>query len=132
MSLQQFFEHLYLHDSVVDRLEYLPQEQKLILSIDLCNYMQEGYQESEPEHISGKLTFTGVNDFTTDPDLTSIEWGAHQNGQILDLSVVNVSTKSAEKVETTIEVNNYITKIDTTYLITFFASDVEWTQKDRE
>jgi hypothetical protein len=130
MSLQQFFERLYFHDSVVERLEYLPQEQKLILSLDFCNYMQDGYQENEPENIPGNLTFVGVTDFNSDPDLASIEWGKNQDGQILILSVVKVPNRSTEKVEITIDVANYTTKLNTILAIDFFADRVDWTPID--
>ena len=102
MSLQQFFEQLYLHDSVVDRLEYLPHEQKLTLSLDLCNYMQDGYQEGEPENIPGTLTFTEVSEFTTDPDkyhyafsfAETISSGSHLIASEIAISAVLKSSNS--------------------------------------
>jgi len=56
-----------LHDSVVENIEYLPSEKKVLITLELCQWKQADYDESESEMQEGILSFTDVESFTIEP-----------------------------------------------------------------
>jgi hypothetical protein len=56
-----------LHDSVVENIEYLLNENKVQIRLDLCQWKQANYDESESEMQAGILTFTDVGSFQIEP-----------------------------------------------------------------
>ena len=87
MNLQAFFEQIDLHDSGIDNFQYFPLQQKLVLTIEFCHYLQNNYQSNDPETTINKLMFSGVKSLTSNPDINQIKWGEKMNGQILDVMV---------------------------------------------
>lgn len=56
-----------LHDSIVENVEYLIDEKKVLVRLELCQWKQSDYDESEPEMQEGVLTFTDVDSFQIEP-----------------------------------------------------------------
>lgn len=67
MRISQFLKNYILHDSSIDEILYDSITQSCKFKIELCNWMQEGYKDDEPETIYGRLHLLGVTKFKTDP-----------------------------------------------------------------
>lgn len=61
MLIKDFFERYTLHDSLVDSILYDDVKKELRMTIDFCYWMQDGYDESDPETGIIILTFEGVD-----------------------------------------------------------------------
>jgi hypothetical protein len=72
MNLQEFFEQIDLHDSGIDNFQYFSLQQKLILTIEFCHYLQNNYQSNDPETTINKLMFSGVKSLTSNPDINQV------------------------------------------------------------
>ncbi|MGG1763930.1 hypothetical protein ABDH58_14710, partial [Parageobacillus toebii] len=55
MKPSQFLNLYVLHDSFVEDIKYLINENKLELVIELCNWKQKFYTDTEPEMAKYKL-----------------------------------------------------------------------------
>lgn len=78
MKLAEVVDRLYLHDSVVQNVIYVPDDGTLVLTIELCNWAQPGYVDGEPEVVTRSLAFSGVTSYRVTPDD-----GTVRGGQIL-------------------------------------------------
>ena len=56
-----------LHDSTVEQIEYMIYERKVHLKLELCQWRQKHYNNSEPEIQEGIMTFSGVESFQIEP-----------------------------------------------------------------
>jgi hypothetical protein len=126
MNLQAFFEQIDLHDSGIDNFQYFPLQQKLILTIEFCHYLQNNYQSNDPETTINKLMFSGVKFLTSNPDINQIKWGEKMNGQILDVMVSKLDNSLDSQIKILLDVTDYIKNIDITFSLVFVASDVSW------
>ena len=68
MTLAEFENKYYLHDSSIDKIEYDAADKKLTLTIDFCFWMQNWYDKNHAEnglmktfHITPMKTTTRVN-----------------------------------------------------------------------
>ena len=66
MTLREFAERYYLHDSSILEIVYNEKEMILQIKMDFCNWMQEGYDEKEPEVTQLQLCFNKVSHFTSE------------------------------------------------------------------
>ncbi|RXZ82302.1 hypothetical protein EBB07_11570 [Paenibacillaceae bacterium] len=73
-----------LHDSIVESVEYLLDEKKVLIKLELCQWKQANYDESEPEMQEGVLTFTDVDSFQIEPSSFLIN-----SNEILNVNVHN-------------------------------------------
>ena len=126
MNLQAFFEQIDLHDSGIDNFQYFSLQQKLILTIEFCHYLQNNYQLNEPETTMNKLMFSGVKSLTSNPDINQVKWGEKMNGQILDVIVSKLDNSLDSQIKILLDVTDYIKNIDITFSLVFVASDVSW------
>ena len=126
MNLQAFFEQIDLHDSGIDNFQYFSLQQKLILTIEFCHYLQNNYQSNDPETTINKLMFSGVKSLTSNPDINQIKWGEKMNGQILDVMVSKLDNSLDSQIKILLDVTDYIKNIDITFSLVFVASDVSW------
>lgn len=51
------------HDSLIEDVNYIPNEAKLEIKIKLCNWMQSDYKDSDPEMLTMHMIFDGVEKF---------------------------------------------------------------------
>lgn len=126
MNLQAFFEQIDLHDSGIDNFQYFSLQQKLILTIEFCHYLQNNYQSNDPETTINKLMFSGVKSLTSNPDINQVKWGEKMNGQILDVIVLKLDNSLDSQIKILLDVTDYIKNIDITFSLVFVASDVSW------
>jgi hypothetical protein len=126
MNLQEFFEQIDLHDSGIDNFQYFSLQQKLILTIEFCHYLQNNYQSNDPETTINKLMFSGVKSLTSNPDINQVKWGEKMNGQILDVIVSKLDNSLDSQIKILLDVTDYIKNIDITFSLVFVASDVSW------
>jgi len=64
LSSMTALQEYYLHDSLIEEVLYLPAERRVEIRIELCNWLQLGYRESDPETLKVCLVFEGVEDFS--------------------------------------------------------------------
>lgn len=86
MTAEELIHEYYFHDSVVTNMKYI--NNKLILIIELCMYMQNGYRDSDPETKTVTVEFIGVGNFEFDSDFK------FEDAEILELSYENNTVKS--------------------------------------
>ena len=63
MTLHDFTENYYLHDSLLDKIVYSESEHTLVLYVDFAFWMQKNYQENEPEVGPIEIRFSGVEKY---------------------------------------------------------------------
>jgi len=52
-----------LHDSLIESVRYFADRRRVEIGIDLCNWMQPGYTDPEPENVRVTMVFEGVGRF---------------------------------------------------------------------
>lgn len=81
IKLVEFFKRYDLHDSVIEDIEYISREMKLVITIELCRWRQLFYKSDEPEMETGLIVFLGVTYFQVEPNPLLID-----SNEILDAS----------------------------------------------
>ena len=61
MTITEFEEKYYLHDSTIDKIEYDAENKTLRLEIDFCFWMQIWYEQGTPENGLIAVTFENVS-----------------------------------------------------------------------
>ncbi|MCA1032522.1 hypothetical protein LCL95_16030 [Bacillus timonensis] len=107
------FRDIYFHDSILEGINYLENENKLILEIELCNWKQKWFNSDESEMRMGHLVFRNVIDYEIDPH------SMVDSNEVLEIEVNKIDKKY------------YLTKLvltleDDVMIIKIKASDVEW------
>ena len=64
MSNMAALQEYYLHDSLIEEVLFLPDERRVEIRIELCNWLQQGYRESEPGMLDVCLVFEEVEGFS--------------------------------------------------------------------
>lgn len=126
MTASKFLSEFNLHDSVINKIGYSPDQGALKLFIDLCNYMQPMYKENEPEITPGYLEFTGVEELKSAPDLNSLAWGAGLDGEILRTNLLPSGRSHLCHVEFMATLSDYANKKKILLKFDFLTSGVEW------
>ena len=76
-----------LHDSLIEKILYSPDQKKVEIFVELCNWKQKDYKESEPEMLNMCILFEGVESFQlSNPDYK------FDGNEILDVSETEDST----------------------------------------
>jgi hypothetical protein len=83
---------------------------KLYINLELCQWKQSFYVDTEPEMNAGVLSFTGVNFFQIEPISFLVD-----SNEILNVKVT--SDKSVEII---------LTGVDDVGIIKFEAQEVNW------
>ena len=60
MTSSEFVSNYIMHDSLIDRVQILENGSTIVLWIDFAFWMQNGYNEKDPETGIIKVTFHGV------------------------------------------------------------------------
>lgn len=61
MTIAEFEEKYYLHDSSIEKIEYDATNKRLTLTIDFCFWMQIWYDKETPENGLIAVTFDNVS-----------------------------------------------------------------------
>ncbi len=67
MSINEFLRKYYLHDSLVDKVEHDKVNNKVLINIDLCNWLQNDYSKGDSEMIKGVLEFCNISNYYSEP-----------------------------------------------------------------
>lgn len=67
------------HDSLIEKADYLFSEKKVEIIIELCNWQQTDYKDSDPEMLTICMVFDGVEKYEI-----SIENYKFDSNEILD------------------------------------------------
>lgn len=85
MTAEELINRFYFHDSTIIDMKH--RGNALILTIDLCMYMQRNYRDGDPELKRITAEFIGVSDFKTDTRI------AAENSEILEFSFKHNTVK---------------------------------------
>ena len=69
MTLQEFREKYYLHDSSIEKVTFDPEKKILTLTIELCFWWQDWYDKKEPTNGLIRITFENVSLFEYDDSI---------------------------------------------------------------
>ncbi len=89
MDIKTFKEHFYLKYSLVENIGFEFYKNQLVITLNFANWMQETYDQTQPQHIIGNFVFTGVSDIKI-----SQEHFFLSSNEILDLSEEIISKDS--------------------------------------
>lgn len=84
MTIQELEKKYYFHDSMITNVLFDSNSQKLVFTIEFCNWAQEFYKAGEPELLKMELIFNGIKDYdgiTGNIDYFSILDGDVINGK---------------------------------------------------
>lgn len=86
MTIHDFIEKYYLHDSTIRNITYSKSDNTLIFLIDFSFWMQDDYEEGSPENGMVNIRFQSVNDYAG--PVGEIDWFSiqtvmeHQDGSL--------------------------------------------------
>jgi hypothetical protein len=103
MKPSQFLNLYVLHDSFVEDIKYLINENKLELVIELCNWKQKFYTDTEPEMAKYKLVFKGVSKFEAIPN-TLVDYDDILEVELLSSEMNNETVKFVLKGEEDVKI----------------------------
>lgn len=106
----------FLHDSMVEDIKYLHNEKKLTIEMELCNWKQASYEDSDPETTFGNLVFNGVKKFEIEQGSVSFD-----SDEILEAEVTQTSDDSDTEI-----IKMILRGSDDVKVIIIQACDVEW------
>jgi len=107
MTLLELFTKYEFHDSLLNKIEYTPEQKTLIFEIDFCYFMQKEYNDGEPENGIIKLIFNDVenyNNITGEFDMLSILETKLSDNKCITFNILNDVTN--DFYELSIETNN--------------------------
>jgi hypothetical protein len=127
MQISQFFDNYVLRDSVIEQCQFSPQSQTLSFQLNLCNFMQRFYRNSDPDVAPGRLMFTGVADLKVDPDTTILNLEPPADCEIIEAGLDHDhQSKVVPSIKMVFQMTNYRTREQKVFVIRFRASDVKW------
>jgi hypothetical protein len=126
MDALQLFEAMEFHDSGVDDFTWNASSGVLKLTIKLCNFMQDNYDEKkDPENTLGELVFTGVHDVICDPENALAPWGKETSREVLQFKATPVD-EGRSRVTLVLSVTDFQPRTNDTHVIEFETDDVTW------
>ena len=84
MTIHELENKYYFHDSLINKIDYYKENERLEFTIGLCYWAQEWYKEGDPELMEIRLIFEGINEYggiIGDVDCFSILDGMVKNGK---------------------------------------------------
>lgn len=84
MTLQEFREKYYLHDSSIEKIDFNADKKVLTLKIDFCFWMQLWYKKSEPTNGFIRVTFEDISLFEYDNDIAERIFSDELDSEIRD------------------------------------------------
>lgn len=112
MRPSEFIKEYIFHDSHVEKLEYDRAERQLTLILDLCQWKQSFYKETDPEMQLGFLIFSDVVFYNIEPELYELD-----SSEILE---IRPSDGKSECIKLVIE------GLDDVIVINIQSDKVEW------
>jgi hypothetical protein len=69
MTIQEFADKYYLHDSSVEKITFDADKKVLTIKISFCFWMQDWYDKNSPTNGLIRVTFNDVTNFEYDDDI---------------------------------------------------------------
>ncbi|WP_438027526.1 hypothetical protein [Sorangium sp. So ce233] len=126
MKPSEIARNLVLHDSVVRDIEHDAHQRTLRIDIELCNYMQPGFQSDDPEMVHGSILFSSVHDIHAEPELSQLRWSDQFDGQILRVEASQDPMLDPETLKIVIQTSDYRIHQEGMLVIRLSASECTW------
>ena len=94
MRSKEVLSKYFWHDSLVEKLEYDENKNVVTIWVELGNWRQEGYKESEPENLECVLKFSGVSNFQHEPEEL-----IYNDDEILSFEVIDVTDSNEDELK---------------------------------
>lgn len=120
MKPSEFIKAYTLFDSLVEDLEYDEVKKQLRMTLELCQWKQSFYIETEPEMQLGILIFSDVAFYKTEPQLFNLD-----SSEILEVDLLPFEGKG-ERIK--IVLNG----LDDVIVLNIQSSEVEWKEIKNE
>ncbi|MFT9846394.1 hypothetical protein [Aneurinibacillus sp. REN35] len=114
MKPSEFIKAHNLFDSLVEELEYDEVNKQLKITLELCQWKQSYYVETEPEMQLGILIFSDVIFYKTEPELFNLN-----SNEILEIDLL---TFDGEGERIKIVLNG----LDDVIILNIQSNEVEW------
>lgn len=114
MKPSEFIKAHNLFDSLVEKLEYDEVNKQLKIMLELCQWKQSYYVETEPEMQLGIIIFSDVKNYKTEPELFNLD-----SSEILEVGLLPFSG-DGERIK--IVLNG----LDDVIVLYIQSNEVEW------
>lgn len=114
MKPSEFIKAHNLFDSLVEELEYDEVNKQLKIMLELCQWKQSYYLETEPEMQLGILIFSNVTIYKTEPELFNLD-----SSEILEVDLLPFA-EDGESIK--IVLNG----LDDVIVLYIHSNEVEW------
>ena len=84
MTLQEFREKYYLHDSSIEKIDFDADKKVLTMKIEFCFWMQNWYDKATPKNGLIAVTFENVSRFEYDDDIADRIFSDELDSEIRD------------------------------------------------
>lgn len=120
MKIYELLNSYYFHDSLVEEVRYFKEEEKVIIKMNFCNWLQPYYKEKEPDILECTVIFKGITHCNPDPwtlnldsdEINDINYDSQENSKrcyiefiLLGNDDVKLLKLSGENIECFYEVN---------------------------
>ena len=89
MTIKDFAEKYYLHDSSIEKIFYDETSKKLCLTVEFCFWAQSWYNECEPSNGKILVTFENVSAFDYDKSISNKIFSDELDNEIIDTKIEN-------------------------------------------
>lgn len=72
-----------LHDSLIEKIDYFTADRRVEIQIELCNWQQDGYKDSDPEIIGVYMIFDEVEKYEL--SLKSYEFCGNEILEVIEM-----------------------------------------------
>ena len=84
MTIQEFREKYYLHDSSIEKIDFDADKKVLTMKIEFCFWMQNRYDKTTPKNGLIAVTFENVSRFEYDDDIADRIFSDELDSEIRD------------------------------------------------
>ena len=127
MTLQEFREKYYLHDSSIEKIDFDAYKKVLTLKIDFCFWMQLWYDKTTPKNGLIAVTFEGVSIFEYDDDIADKIFSDELDSEIRRGEI----DSDGNLVIFSVDTDFYSEREDIYWLLKINAANVEVTELER-
>ncbi|MEB3749711.1 hypothetical protein EP10_000550 [Geobacillus icigianus] len=114
MKPSEFIKAYNLLDSLVEKLEYDEVNKQLKITLELCQWKQSYYVETDPEMQLGILIFSDVTFYKTEPELFNLD-----SSEILEVDLLPFDG-CGERIKIVLHGG------DDVIILNFQSKEVEW------
>lgn len=124
VTVTEFVEKYYLHDSSIEKIDYDADKKILSLTIEFCFWWQPWYNKNEPKNGLIRVTFSDVSLFSYDDYAFDRLFADELDNEILD-------TDLEESQTLILGIYDHLPPEDTFYQLKINAADVDVAELER-